>query len=280
MSTDYQRARESLGVRLRELRTGAGLTGRQLAERCEWPHSKVSKLENGRQTATPEDLDEWAHGCGVPGESEDLQRRLRGLETHVQSRRRQLSSGHSPIQEQSVVEYRETQTIRAYEATVIPGLFQTPDYARALLTHNAEIHQTPRDTEAAVRARMRRQEALYEPGKRHRIILWEGALHALPCAPETLAAQLDRLAGLIGLDTVSLGIIPLGTPMTLTPKHGFWIFDERLVRVETISTELRLDDPADVALYGRVWDRLHDAAAYGPDAHRVLARVRRLLAVV
>ncbi|CAL2059371.1 DNA-binding protein [Streptomyces murinus] len=279
MSTDYQRARESLGARLRELRTQGGLTGRQLAERCGWPHSKVSKLENGRQTATPDDLDEWAAGCDAAAEAEDLNRRLRGLELHVQSRRRQLSSGHSPIQEQSVVEYRETQTIRAYEATVIPGLFQTPDYARALLVANAELHQTPRDTEAAVRARMKRQEALYEAGKRYRIILWEGALRALPCPPETLAAQLDRLAGVIGLDTVSLGIVPLGVPMAMTPKHGFWIFDERLVRVETISTELRLDDPADVALYGRAWDRLNDAAAYGADAHRVLARARRVLAV-
>ncbi|MFF9571239.1 helix-turn-helix domain-containing protein [Streptomyces sp. NPDC014685] len=280
MSTDYQRARESLGVRLRELRTEAGLTGRQLAEHCHWPHSKVSKLENGRQTAAPEDLDEWARGCGTPEEAEDLRRRLRGLETHVQSLRRRLAAGHGPIQEQSVVEYRETRVVRAYEATVIPGLFQTPDYARALLIHNAEIHQTPRDTEVAVRARMRRQETLYERGKHHRVILWEGALHALPCAPEILAAQLDRLAGLIGLDTVSLGIIPLGASMSLTPKHGFWIFDERLVRVETISTELRLDDPADIALYGRVWDRLNDAAVHGSEAHRVLARARRPFAVM
>ncbi|WP_372408702.1 helix-turn-helix domain-containing protein [Streptomyces luteireticuli] len=277
MSTDFQRAREALGARLRELRTEGGLTGRQLAERCGWVHSKVSKLENGRQTAAPEDLNTWARACGAPRESEDLQRRLRGLETHVQSRRRQLADGHAPIQEQSVVEYRKTRAVRAYEATVIPGLFQTPDYARSLLTHNASIHQTPRDTEAAVRARMKRQEVLYEPGKQHRILLWEAALHALPCSPVTLAGQLDRLAGLVGLDTVSLGLIPLGVPLTLTPRHGFWIFDERLVRVETISTELRLDDPSDVALYGRVWDRLNDAAVYGAEAHRVLARARRVL---
>ncbi|MEV6669276.1 helix-turn-helix transcriptional regulator [Streptomyces sp. NPDC051162] len=277
MSTDFQRAREALGARLRELRTEGGLTGRQLAEQCGWVHSKVSKLENGRQTAAPEDLEAWARACGTPGESEDLQRRMRGLETHVQSRRRQLAAGHAPINEQSVVEYRQTRTVRAYEATVIPGLFQTPDYARALLTHNASLHQTPRDTEAAVRARMKRQEVLYEPGKQHRIILWEAALHALPCPPVTLAAQLDRLAGLVGLDTVSFGIVPLGVPLTLTPRHGFWIFDERLVRVEMISTELRLDEPSDVALYGRVWDRLNDAAVYGAEAHRVLAHARRVL---
>ncbi|MEU6709037.1 helix-turn-helix domain-containing protein [Streptomyces wuyuanensis] len=278
MSTDFQRARQALGARLRELRTEGSLTGRELAIRCGWPHSKISKLENGRQTATTEDLTLWAEACGSPQLAEELHRRLIGLETHVQSRRRQLAGGHSALQEQSVLEYRETKTIRAYEATVIPGLFQTPDYARCLLIQNAELHQTPKDTEAAVRARMRRQEALYEPGKLYRVLLWEGALHALSCPPEVLAGQLDRLSGVIGLDTVQLGIIPFGAPMAITPKHGFWIFDEQLVRVETMSTELRIDEPSDVALYGRAWDRLHEAARHGPDAHRVIARARRLIA--
>ncbi|MFD9618516.1 helix-turn-helix domain-containing protein [Streptomyces virginiae] len=277
MSTDFQRARQALGARLRELRTEGSLTGRELAIRCGWPHSKISKLENGRQTATADDLTLWAEACGSPQTAEELNRTLIGLEIHVQSRRRQLAGGHSALQEQSVLEYRETTTIRAYEATVIPGLFQTPDYARCLLLQNADLHQTPRDTEAAVRARMRRQEVLYEQGKQYRVILWEGALHALSCPSEVLGAQLDRLAGIIGLDTVELGIIPLGAAMTITPKHGFWIFDEALVRVETMSTELRIDEPADVALYGRAWDRLHAAALHGPEAHRLLARVRHSL---
>lgn len=40
-----------------------------------------------------------------------------------------------------------------------------------------------------------------------------------------MAGQLDRLVGLIGMSTVELGIVPLGAPMQLTPKHGFMIKD-------------------------------------------------------
>lgn len=37
-----------------------------------------------------------------------------------------------------------------------------------------------------------------------------------------MAAQLDRLSSMIGLDTVPLGIIPFGVRPPFSPKHGFW----------------------------------------------------------
>ena len=52
-------ARKALGKRLRELRRAAGLTGRQLADALSWPPSKVSKLENGRQTPSDDDVRAW-----------------------------------------------------------------------------------------------------------------------------------------------------------------------------------------------------------------------------
>src|SRR5262245_20151640 len=69
LSTDYQQAREGLGLRLRELRLTAPdgrLTGAQLAERLGWPPSKVSKLELGKQTATPDDLRRYTDAVGQP----------------------------------------------------------------------------------------------------------------------------------------------------------------------------------------------------------------------
>jgi transcriptional regulator with XRE-family HTH domain len=277
VSTDFQSGREALGVRLRELRTEAGLQGKDLAERLGWQRSKVSRLELGKQTATAEDLDAWAQALGVQDEAEDLKSRLRGLESQARSWRRQLSTGHRGVQERYVAEYRRTSTVRGYEATVIPGLLQTPDYARHLLLHNAELMQSPRDTEDAVRARMKRQEVLYEAHRAFRVLIWEGALHALVCPHETMAGQLDRLAGLIGLNTVTLGIVPFGVQLKLSPKHGFWIFDEERVIVETINTEFTLESAEDVALYGRVWDRLDEGAVYGPQAHRLIGRARAAL---
>ncbi len=264
-------------MRLRELRTGAGLLGKDLADRLGWQRSKVSRLENGKQTATAEDLEAWANAIGAPAEAADLRSRLQGLESQQRSWRRQLTTGHRAVQDRYVAAYRRTSSVRGYEATVIPGLFQTPGYARHLLIHNAELMRSPRDTEDAVRARMKRQEVLYEPGRTFRVLIWEGALHALVCPGEVMAGQLDRLVGLIGMDGVSLGIVPLGARLRLTPKHGFWIFDEQRVVVETISTEFTLESAEDVALYTRVWERLDEGAAYGAQAHRLIMRARARL---
>ncbi|MFI5978068.1 helix-turn-helix domain-containing protein [Streptomyces sp. NPDC051452] len=277
MSTDYQTGREALGVRLRELRTEAGLQGKDLAERLGWQRSKVSRLENGKQTATAADLEAWALALDAPGELADLHSRLRGLESQQRSWRRQLATGHRAVQDRYVAEYRRTSTVRGYEATVIPGLFQTPGYARHLLILNAELMQSPRDTDEAVNARMRRQEVLYEGDKAFRVLIWEGALHALVGPSEVMAGQLDRLIGLIGLPQIELGIVPFGVRLKLSPKHGFWIFDEQRVVVETINTEFTLESAEDVALYGRVWDRLEEAAVCGQQARRLIGQARASL---
>lgn len=102
MSTDYQQARQALGVRLRELRLsapGGRLTGAELAEQYGWNKSKVSRLENGRQTPTPHDLRNWAEATGQPEAYDELVARLRGFESHIRSWRRQLASGHKAVQD-------------------------------------------------------------------------------------------------------------------------------------------------------------------------------------
>lgn len=50
MSTDFQTAREALGARLRELRAETGLEGKAIAAELGWQTSKVSRLQNGKQT--------------------------------------------------------------------------------------------------------------------------------------------------------------------------------------------------------------------------------------
>ena len=277
MSTDFQQARITLGARLRELRTEAGLTGRQLAMALEWLPSKVSKLENGKQTPSLADLDAWAQGVGNPESAVELKGRLRGFETRYRSWRRQLAGGHRARQEAGIVELSQTRVMRGAEFGVIPGIFQTAEYARAVISRYVELRSTPKDIEPAVSARMRRQEALYEPGREFHALIWEGALRVLICRPDVLVGQLDRLSGLLGLGTVSLGIIPFEAPLKIAPGDGFWIYDDRLVISETWNTEMWLDDATDVALFTKIWDTLNESAFYGPRAHRLIARARAAL---
>lgn len=279
MSTDYQKAREDLGIRLRELRLTAPdgrLTGTQLAERLGsgWTKVKISKLENGKQTATAEDLRAWADGTGRPDTYDELIARLRGFESHIRSWRRQLAAGHRPVQDAVTVEHEQTRVLTIWENVLIPGMVQIPDYARYTFNRHAELMRSPRDTEDAVRARIQRQEGLYRAGRTYRIMLWEGALRSLVCPPSVLAAQLHHLAGVIGLDTVELGIIPFSASLKIWPGNGFWVYDERLVVVEDWHAELWIDDADSVATYLRVWNTLRESAVYGADAHRAIARAR------
>ncbi|MFB7588478.1 helix-turn-helix domain-containing protein [Streptomyces sp. NPDC056169] len=280
MSTDYQQAREALGARLRELRVsgpGGRLTGTALAQQLGWPRSKISKLENGRQTATPEDLRAWAEATGLPEACEELENRLRGFESHIRSWRRQLAAGHRPVQENWSAEVSRSTVIHAWEQAVVPGMLQTAEYARHVFTRSAELQNSPRDTESAVRARVKGQDWLYESGRKFRALVWEAALHARICPPSVLAAQLDRLTGVIGMDTVELGIIPLGAPLKIPTANGFWVLDERLVITEDWHAELWLDDADSLALYLRAWKTLRESAAFGTDAQNLIRSVRRTL---
>jgi transcriptional regulator with XRE-family HTH domain len=272
VSTDFQHAREALGRRLKELR--GGQTQRALADVLGWPQAKVSKLETGRQTATPADMQAWARATGHSALADELVGRLQGLEYGTRSWRRQLSAGHRPVQDVLTIEYERSTNLRAWEGAMVVGMLQTPDYARAVFTQYTELHQAPRDIEDAVRARIRRQELLYQRGRTFHVVMWETALYAAVAPSEVMAAQMDRLTSVIGLDTVHLGIVPIGARLGIPPANGFWMYDDRLVIVEDWHAEMWLDDAATVGLYSRVWDTLASAAVYGTPARRLIARAR------
>ncbi|MER5401656.1 helix-turn-helix transcriptional regulator [Streptomyces sp. NPDC002599] len=279
MSTDFQTAREALGARLRELRAEAGLDGKALAAKLGWQTSKVSRLQNGKQTPTRDDLTAWAQACGQDDIETELQGLRAGLEMKQRHRswRRQLAGGHRGRQEIAVRQTENTTMIRGLEVSRIPGLFQTPEYARVIFDANAEFRGIAPTTEAAVAARMRRQEALYDPEKSFRFLLCEAALYHRSCPADVMAEQLDRLYNLVGQRRVEIGILPFGTQLRRTAPHGFWIYDRRLVIVETISEELWLTGDDDLALYERAWEWLSEAAEYGSQARRLIGRARASL---
>ncbi len=280
MSTDFQQARAALGERLRELREsapGGRLTGTILAQRLGWPQSKISKLENGRQTATADDLRAWAEATGSREGDGELLARLPGVGSHngcwgaqATARPKAVQDAHNEAQARAAV-------LHAWESSWIVGVLQTPDYARSILSRFTELHGSVRDIEASVRSRMKRQEGLYSAGRKYHILMWEPVLSALICPPPVLAAQLDRLSGVIGLDTVELGIVPIGASLKIPPGGGFWIYDEQQVVVENWHAELWLDDSDSVATHLKVWRTLRESAAFGTDAQNLISHARRTL---
>lgn len=277
-ASNVHEARAALGKRLRELRQqatvgGQPLSGRRLAELLAWPPSKISKLENGQQTPSDEDIRAWTHATNSEGETEALLASLHTLEIQHAEWQRQFRSGLRPHQQEIADLDARTQVFRVFEPSTIPGLLQTADYARARFAEGVVLFKTPNDIDYAVQVRMQRQELLYRREKRFHFVLTEAALRYRRCSADVLLAQLDRLMSLTTLPNVRLGLIGFETQYVVGPWHGFWLRDKRRVTIETFSAELNLAQPQEIELYSSVFDQLAAVASYGRAARSVITRV-------
>lgn len=272
-ATNVHETRDALGRRLRELRQRAGLTGTQLAESLCWPQSKVSKLETARQTPSEDDIRAWARTTGSESQTDELLIALRTLEAQHAEWQRVLSPGLQAHQSTLAKLDAKTGLFRVFEATVVPGLLQTAEYARARLAQGVILFNARNDINEAVQAQMKRQELLYRPDKRFQFVITEAALRLRLCGPKVMLAQLDRLISLSTLPNVRLGIISSDTRYVVGPWHGFWLRDNERVLVETFSAELNLVQPPEIALYSEIFARFAAAAAYGRSARALITRV-------
>ncbi|HEV7453313.1 MAG TPA: helix-turn-helix transcriptional regulator [Pseudonocardiaceae bacterium] len=271
--TSVHEARNALGKRLRELRLQADLSGRRLAESLSWPPSKVSKLENGHQTPTDEDIRGWTRATNSEDEDETLLASLHTLEVQHAEWQRQLKTGLRPHQNKIAELDAKTRLFRAFEPTFIPGLLQTAEYARARFAQSVTVFKVCNDINEAVQARIQRQEMLYRPDKRFHFVLTEATLRYRLCSPQVMLGQLDRLISLSVLPNVRLGIIGFDTEYVVAPAHGFWLLDKDRVMVETFSAELNLAQPQEIELYGNIFDSLAALASYGRPARTIITRV-------
>jgi transcriptional regulator with XRE-family HTH domain len=271
--TSFEQRRAAFGNKLREIRENVALSGTDLANRLGWQQSKVSKIERGRQTASDSDVVAWLGACSVADSLvEEVRAELRDLQVAQLTWRRQVRDGHRERQEQSVQQERSASVIRAVDVMAVPGLLQTPDYARAIFRTQTDLLGALDDVEDAVASRMTRQQVLYDRSKNIEILMAEAALIHPVCTLDVLAGQLDRLMSAIGLPNVRIGILPAFRQIPHLLPHGFWLLDTE-VRFESVAGEHRTTDPDEVALYNKLTDRLWSVAAEGDEARSSLLRI-------
>ena len=78
---------------------------------------------------------------------------------------------------------------------------------------------------------------------------------------------------LSGLDTVEFAVLPFEARLPKSPGYNFWIHDNRLVLVETVTAELSLRDPEDIELYARLFELFWDVSARGDDAIALVTKL-------
>ncbi|MFC7741098.1 helix-turn-helix domain-containing protein [Nocardiopsis composta] len=201
-------ARQAVAERLKELRSEAGLTGKQLAEACGWHKAKTSRIENAHTAPTDADIRAWCRACGAEDQVADLTAASRNAESMYVEWRRKQRSGLRRLQASYVPLYQRTRRFRVYTPDIVPGFVQTPGYSRALLSAITAFREIPDDVEQAVQARQARSQVLYESHRSFALLVEEPVLRYRVGDREVMAEQLEHLLSVMGLATVSLGVIP------------------------------------------------------------------------
>jgi len=268
------RALSGLGARLHALREEADISGLQLAKMLGtgWRQPKVSRIENGLQLPTEEEIRAWAAAVGTePGPLLALRRKA-AAEYGVWKDRIEGAGSPAAFQDElRALEASCTQLLAEYQPALVPGLLQTAAFMREMadgeefLTENGI---TPETIGPLIAAKLRRQAILYEGGRQVVHVLGEGVLRTRVgrVTAETMRGQLEHLAETATLPGHELGVVPFGVASPVAPASGFVLYDDDLAVVETLGGRLQISDPDLVARYARWLELLRQAAVTGTEA--------------
>ncbi|WP_230195026.1 Scr1 family TA system antitoxin-like transcriptional regulator [Streptomyces coriariae] len=272
MGSERRELMKALGVRLRGLRTEAGLTGAVLAQRAGVGQPTVSKVENGRMVPSLDVLGRLLLALDL---DESTSREVRDLLDAVEVAPDTVESSDEETPVGTVLDeaVRSARLVRSFQCVVLPAMLQSAEYARHVFA--SAPNSTPEAVGRAVAARVERQSLLYEPGRESVFVLTEAVLRTWPGNPSLMLAQFDRLLAVESLSTVRLGVIPWRRAVPVMPRHGFTLCDQGAVVVETFRGERVVDDSDEVAEYEETFRRFEEAAIFGREVRELLLRVMR-----
>ncbi|MFC8526203.1 helix-turn-helix domain-containing protein [Nocardia sp. NPDC057227] len=266
--------RIALGGQLRKLREHKNITREQAGERIRGSHAKISRLELGRTGFKERDIRDLLTLYGVT----DRARRDEFLELAKQANEPGWWHHYNDLLPSWFGTYlgleQAASKIRTYEAHLIPGLLQTSEYTRAVVSLGYEDANTDR----RVDMRMRRQDILTRTDPP---VVWavvdEAALHRPVGGPAVHRAQMEHLIKLAELPNVTLQVLPYTAGEHAAAGSSFSIlrFAEQelpdVVYLEHLTSALYLDRRQDLALYLSVMDRLSVQAATPEDSLKIFA---------
>jgi transcriptional regulator with XRE-family HTH domain len=182
---------------LAAVRAAAGLSQADLAGKINYSDSLIAMIERQRRVPSLDFAKRCDAELGTPGTFERLQQNARTAP---------LPTWFRPWAD---VEATATQ-LRMFEHAIIPGLFQTEDYARAVLAVQPNV--TADELDEIVTARMDRQAVL---SRNPPPLLWavidELAMHRAIGGAKVMHEQLMLLDHLSGLPNITIQVIPAGS---------------------------------------------------------------------
>ncbi|WLQ32453.1 helix-turn-helix transcriptional regulator [Streptomyces castrisilvae] len=275
--------RRKLGEELRSLRHASGLTSREAAGLLGWHQSKVSRIETGVSGVRPEDVQRLldAYGMQDPKLREVLGA-LAGSAGGGGAGWWHAYRGLIPPQYRDFISLEsQARTARTLETSVVPGLLQTADYARAVTRASLDGLPTGQ-VDSLVEVRLTRQGVLRsDPPLRLSAVLDEAVLRREVGGRRVMREQLRHLARVSQLPHVRLQILPfsVGGYVSLTSPFVIFSFptasDLDVVVLDHLTSSLYLERKEDLAAYSSAFRTLQTHALSPEHSLDLIAAIDR-----
>jgi transcriptional regulator with XRE-family HTH domain len=280
MTTGPTVRRRRLGTELRKLRESNGYKLEEVAAQLGVAPSTLSRIETGKAPTKSAYLSQMLESYGV----DDPAQRQVLIDMAREGHRKGWWAAYDDVLPSGFDIYvgleAEATAIRGYETSVVPGLLQTPDYARALL-HAERPELLPHEIDRLVELRIRRQEILTRtdpPPPTLWAVMDEAALRRHIGGRETMHAQLQQLIERSKLPNVTLLVMPddLGAHAGLDGPFAIFQFEASarpVVYVEGQAGNLYLEKDDDLR---RCQQTMNHILAAAPGPERSLALIRQV----
>jgi transcriptional regulator with XRE-family HTH domain len=256
-----------LGKALQQLRSEAGMSGAEVAKEMGFGAAKLSKIERGQAPITKADLHLFFEVLKV---SEDVRPTL--LELGAQSRRPRRNRTNTSEQElpgKNFERYLGLEEIaigiKDWHPYLIPGLLQTPEYARALIAANPLL--LPDQVEYLVELRMERQRTLHREAEPLQLwsIVEEYALRRVIGGRQTRDDQLRHLLTMGQKPNINIQVIPDSAGAHAGLDGAFAILDAGnhlppVVYIDSRGMNTYVEGVTDLAVYKATYDQIQSSA--------------------
>ncbi|HEX4811820.1 MAG TPA: helix-turn-helix transcriptional regulator [Nonomuraea sp.] len=266
-----------LGTQLRRLRTEKGISREDAGYAIRASHAKISRLELGQVSFKQRDVADLLTLYGVTDPAERQPLLDLAKQANAPGWWHQYGDVLPPWFEVYIGLEGAASSIRTYENQFVPGLLQTPAYARAVieLAHE-KAARAEKDRRVAVRTT--RQQRL-ENGLTLWAVIDEAVVRRVLGRPEVMREQIAHLLDLTGEANVTVQVMPFergghaaaGGPFSILRFPEPELPD--VVYMEQLTSALYLDKPADSDHYTEVMDRLSLQAETPKETRRFLARL-------
>ena len=247
-----------LAAELRRLRERAGYNGEEVSQRLGWSGSKLSRIERHHIGVKQADLRKLLALYGV---DEGYRDELLALASESRQKGRLgRAAVNFPLVEKYARAEAEAESVWNWEPLVVPGLLQTPEYARAVIDLWLSMFPgPPSETNRRLEARLLRQQVLNrDPPLKLSVVMEESVLRRRFGDNAVMRQQLERLAEASELPNVEVRIYPLegSSPPLPTVAFSYMQFPQvhdvplhDIVSVELLEGTHELEDEEETYQY-------------------------------